>query len=97
MENYEAQLRAIAPELSFGYQTIRIGRPEELQSLQVGYSVGMEGQSLLRLRLMDLAKRFPPSLGLLAAENLLWPWRTIPLRNRKKMPRYRKYDFITLK
>jgi hypothetical protein len=47
MESYETQLRAIAPELSFGYQTIRICRPEERQSMQVGYSVGMEGQSLV--------------------------------------------------
>ena len=47
METYETQLRAIAPELSFGYQTIRICRPEEVRSKQLGYSIGPAGQSLV--------------------------------------------------
>src|ERR1700730_16436404 len=39
MKPYEKLLETFRPEVSFGVSTIRIARPSELTSLQVGYSV----------------------------------------------------------
>jgi hypothetical protein len=46
MEPYEKFLEALPSEVSFGYETIRVYRPPELASLQVGYSISLTGESL---------------------------------------------------
>jgi len=47
MEPYELILTRITPEVSFGYSTIHVYRPDELESGQLGYSVNPEGESLV--------------------------------------------------
>jgi hypothetical protein len=46
MDTYEAKLEAISPQVSFGCTTIRIYRPSELASGQVGYSISPTGEVL---------------------------------------------------
>jgi hypothetical protein len=46
MDKYEATLDAIKPEVSFGCTTIRVYRPRDLPSGQVGYSVSPSGEIL---------------------------------------------------
>jgi hypothetical protein len=46
MDAYESVLDTIKPEVSFGCSTIRVYRPRELASGQVGYSISPTGESL---------------------------------------------------
>jgi hypothetical protein len=47
MMDYQDQLSAIPAKISIGYQTIRIFLPNEVEPMQVGYSVSREGRSLI--------------------------------------------------
>ena len=47
MKPYESVLSTIMPEVSFGYSTIRVYRPQELEAGQVGYSISEDGKSLI--------------------------------------------------
>jgi hypothetical protein len=47
MGAYELILNSITPEVSFGYTTIHIYRPQELEAGQLGYSVSPTGESLV--------------------------------------------------
>jgi hypothetical protein len=46
MEPYERAIDAIRPEVSIGFATIRVFRPSETKSQQVGFSVSPNGESL---------------------------------------------------
>lgn len=46
MDAYEPMLEAIQPEVSFGCSTIRVYRPSELSSGQIGHSIGPSGEVL---------------------------------------------------
>lgn len=46
MGTYEYMLGAIKPEISFGSTTIRVYRPKELTSAQIGYSIDPKGRPL---------------------------------------------------
>ena len=46
MEQYEKILETLHPGISFGVGGIRVYRPDELPSMQVGYSVSPTGESL---------------------------------------------------
>jgi hypothetical protein len=47
MKAYEEILTSIPTEVSFGYATIQMYRPSELEQYQVGYSVNPAGVSLI--------------------------------------------------
>ena len=46
MEQYEKILETLNPGMSFGVGGIRVYRPEELRSMQIGYSVSPSGEPL---------------------------------------------------